>query len=175
MKRSCKRNYFVCYKSLSGKRGECPDPILHSAGHPVHGTLATLISLITLFIVSMGMFSELQDALNFIWWIPGHRRSSALWECLEPGSSRFCWSSGNSIPSFHYLSPEHPDGCSSQIHSQGDARTPSHYDGDQYHGTSGCNGCRKELGRMSGLEQLALPPYLHWESGQSRCIWEGRR
>ena len=57
--------------------------MLHSAGHPVYGTLATLISLITLFIVSMGMFSELQDALNFIWRIPGHRRSSALWGLLR--------------------------------------------------------------------------------------------
>ena len=53
-------------------------PMLHSAGHPVHGTLATLISFITLFIVSMGMFSELQDALNFIWRIPCRVRSSAL-------------------------------------------------------------------------------------------------
>src|SRR4030095_12937766 len=71
-------------EDLIGEHGaNAMTPMLHSAGHPVHGTLATLISLITLFIVSMGMFSELQDALNFIWRIPGHRRSSALWGLLR--------------------------------------------------------------------------------------------
>jgi membrane protein len=50
--------------------------MLQSAGHPVHGTIATLISLITLFVVSMGMFSELQDALNLIWRVP-----------VQPGST----------------------------------------------------------------------------------------
>src|SRR4030095_4032583 len=49
---------------IGGKGANALTPMLHSAGHPVYGTLATLISLITLFIVSMGMFSELQDALN---------------------------------------------------------------------------------------------------------------
>jgi membrane protein len=63
---------------IGGKGANALTPMLHSAGHPVHGTLATLISLITLFIVSMGMFSELQDALNFIWRIPPRARSSAL-------------------------------------------------------------------------------------------------
>jgi membrane protein len=71
-------------QELIGEKGaNALTPMLHSAGHPVHGTLATLISLITLFVVSMGMFSELQDALNFIWRIPGHRRSSALWGLLR--------------------------------------------------------------------------------------------
>jgi membrane protein len=71
-------------QELIGEKGaNALTPMLHSAGHPVHGTLATLISLITLFIVSMGMFSELQDALNLIWGIPGHRRSSALWGLLR--------------------------------------------------------------------------------------------
>ena len=68
---------------IGGKGANALTPMLHSAGPPVHGTLATLISLITLFIVSMGMFSELQDALNFIWRIPGHPRSSALWGLLR--------------------------------------------------------------------------------------------
>jgi len=71
-------------QELIGEKGaNALTPMLHSAGHPVHGTLATMISLITLFVVSMGMFSELQDALNFIWRIPGHRRSSALWGLLR--------------------------------------------------------------------------------------------
>ena len=67
-------------KDLIGEHGaNAMTPMLYSAGHPVHGTVATLISVITLFIVSMGMFSELQDALNFIWRIPSRvRRSSAL-------------------------------------------------------------------------------------------------
>lgn len=42
----------------------------YTAGHPVHGTVATLISFVTLLIAPMGMFSELQDTLNFIWRIP---------------------------------------------------------------------------------------------------------
>jgi len=67
-------------EELIGEKGtNAIAPMLHSAGHPVHGTLATLISVISLFVVSMGMFSELQDALNLIWRIPGRRRSSALW------------------------------------------------------------------------------------------------
>lgn len=71
-------------QELIGEKGaNALTPMVHSAGHPVHGTLATVISLITLVIVSMGMFSELQDALNFIWRIPGHRRSSALWGLLR--------------------------------------------------------------------------------------------
>jgi membrane protein len=71
-------------KELIGEKGaNALTPMLHSAGHPVHGILATLISILTLFIVSMGMFSELQDALNFIWRIPGYRRSSALWGLLR--------------------------------------------------------------------------------------------
>jgi membrane protein len=66
-------------EELIGEKGtSAMTPMLHSAGHPVHGTLATLISVITLFIVSMGMFSELQDALNLIWRIPKRARSSAL-------------------------------------------------------------------------------------------------
>jgi membrane protein len=66
-------------EELIGEKGtSAMTPMLYSAGHPVHGTLATLISVITLFIVSMGMFSELQDALNLIWRIPKRPRSSAL-------------------------------------------------------------------------------------------------
>jgi membrane protein len=56
--------------------------MLHSARHPVHGTVATLISLITLFVVSMGMFSELQDALNLIWRVPA-QPGSTLWRGVK--------------------------------------------------------------------------------------------
>jgi YihY family inner membrane protein len=66
-------------QDLIGEKGaNAMTPMLYSAGHPVQGTVATVISVITLFIVSMGMFSELQDALNFIWRIPPRARSSAL-------------------------------------------------------------------------------------------------
>jgi len=66
-------------QDLIGEKGaNAMTPMLYSAGYPVQGTVATVISVITLFIVSMGMFSELQDALNFIWRIPPRARSSAL-------------------------------------------------------------------------------------------------
>jgi membrane protein len=66
-------------QDLIGEKGaNAMTPMLYSAGHPVQGTVATVISVITLFIVSMGMFSELQDALNFIWRIPPRARRSAL-------------------------------------------------------------------------------------------------
>jgi membrane protein len=65
-------------QDLIGEKGaNAMTPMLYSAGHPVQGTVATVISVITLFIVSMGMFSELQDALNFIWRIPPRVISSA--------------------------------------------------------------------------------------------------
>lgn len=71
------------FEGLIGKPGaEAMANMLHSAGHPVHGTVATLVSLVTLLVVSMGMFSELQDALNFIWRIP-RKRSSVLWGVLR--------------------------------------------------------------------------------------------
>jgi membrane protein len=37
----------------------------------------------TLFIVSMAMFSELQDALNLIWKIPSRSTSAALWGLIR--------------------------------------------------------------------------------------------
>jgi membrane protein len=71
-------------QELIGEKGtNAMTHMLHSAGHPVEGTVATLISFITLFIVSMGMFSELQDALNLIWRIPSRPSSSALWGLLR--------------------------------------------------------------------------------------------
>lgn len=62
---------------------EAMGKMLQSAGHPVHGGIATVLSLVTLFVVSMGMFSELQDALNLIWKIPSRPRSAAIWGLLR--------------------------------------------------------------------------------------------
>jgi membrane protein len=71
------------FESLIGTAGaEAMAKMLQSAGQPTHGTIATLISLITLLVVSMGMFSELQDALNFIWRIP-EKRTAVLWQALR--------------------------------------------------------------------------------------------
>jgi membrane protein len=71
------------FEDLIGKSGAAAMAnMLHSAGHPAHGTIATLVSLVTLLVVSMGMFSELQDALNFIWRIPG-KRGWVLWDALR--------------------------------------------------------------------------------------------
>jgi membrane protein len=74
---------FSQFEDLIGKSGaEAMANMLHSAGHPAHGTIATLVSLVTLFVVSMGMFSELQDALNCIWRLPG-KKSWVLWDALR--------------------------------------------------------------------------------------------
>jgi membrane protein len=56
------------FKDLIGTPGaDAIANMLESASQPVQGTMATVVSLVTLVIVSMGMFSELQDALNLIW------------------------------------------------------------------------------------------------------------
>lgn len=71
------------FEGLIGTPGaEAMSNMLRSASHPVHGTIATLVSLVTLFVVSMGMFSELQSALNLIWRIPG-KSSSVLWRAAR--------------------------------------------------------------------------------------------
>ena len=71
------------FQALIGKSGaEAIANMLHSASQPVQGSIATIVSLITLVVVSMGMFSELQDALNLIWRIPG-KRSTMLWRALK--------------------------------------------------------------------------------------------
>ncbi len=71
------------FENLIGTAGaEAMAKMLQSAGQPAHGTIATLVSLVTLLVVSMGMFGELQDALNLIWRIP-EKRSSVLWHALR--------------------------------------------------------------------------------------------
>src|SRR5215472_2361762 len=51
--------------------------VLHSSPLTFTLIVATLVSLITLLLVSMGMFTEPQDALNLIWRIPGKSGSLA--------------------------------------------------------------------------------------------------
>jgi membrane protein len=77
------RELLAQFENLIGTAGaEAMAKMLQSAGQPAHGTIATLMSLGTLLVVSMGMFGELQDALNFIWRIP-EKRSSVLWQALR--------------------------------------------------------------------------------------------
>ena len=70
-------------QGLIGKPGaDAIANMVESASQPVQGTIATVVSLVTLVIVSMGMFSELQDALNLIWRIPS-KGSAALWGAIK--------------------------------------------------------------------------------------------
>ena len=74
------------FKDLIGAPGaDAIANMLESASQPVQGTIATVVSLVTLIIVSMGMFSELQDALNLIWRITP-QKGAALWGAIK---SRF--------------------------------------------------------------------------------------
>ena len=71
------------FQGLIGKSGaDAVANMLESASQPVQGTIATVVSLVTLVIVSMGMFSELQDALNLIWEIPS-KGTVALWSAIK--------------------------------------------------------------------------------------------
>lgn len=70
-------------QGLIGKPGaEAIADMLESAGQPVQGAIAPAVSLVTLIIVSMGMFSELQDALNLIWRTKP-KKSDALWGAFK--------------------------------------------------------------------------------------------
>jgi len=82
-KEAVQEELFGQFEGLMGTQGaEAMANMLRSTGHPVDGTIVTLVSLVTLLLVSMGMFSELQDALNLIWRIPG-TSSSGLWRALR--------------------------------------------------------------------------------------------
>ena len=71
------------FQGLLGKPGaEAVANMLESARQPTQGTIATVFSVLTLIVVSMGMFSELQDALNLIWRIP-EKRGAAFWRALK--------------------------------------------------------------------------------------------
>lgn len=70
-------------KDLIGAPGaDAIADMLASASQPVQGTIPTAVSLITLVIVSMGMFSELQDALNLIWRMTP-KKNAALWGAIK--------------------------------------------------------------------------------------------
>lgn len=56
--------------------------ILASASRPVRGTIPTVVSLITLVILSMGIFSELQDAFDLIWRMTP-QKGTALWGIIK--------------------------------------------------------------------------------------------
>jgi membrane protein len=74
------------FKDLIGAPGaDAIANMLESAGQPVQGTIPTVVSLVTLVIVSMGMFSELQDALNLMWRITP-KKNAGLWDAIK---SRF--------------------------------------------------------------------------------------
>jgi len=74
---------FGQFEVLMGTPGaEAIANMLRSARHPLYGTISTLVSLVTLLLVSMGMFSELQDALNLIWRV-STKRSSVLRRALR--------------------------------------------------------------------------------------------
>lgn len=74
------------FKDLIGAPGaDAIANMLESASHPVQGTIATVVSLVTLIIVSMGMFSELQDAFNLMW-RNTPQKGAALWGAIK---SRF--------------------------------------------------------------------------------------
>jgi membrane protein len=74
------------FKDLIGAPGaDAIANMLKSASQPVQGTIPTVVSLVTLIIVSMGMFSELQDALNLMWRVTP-KKNAALWGAIK---SRF--------------------------------------------------------------------------------------
>ena len=71
------------FEVLMGAPGaEAIANMLRSTNHPQYGTIATLVSLVTLLFVSMGVFNELQDALNLIWRIPT-KSSSVFWRAFR--------------------------------------------------------------------------------------------
>lgn len=71
------------FQGLIGESGAgAVASMLESAGQPVQGTIAAVVSLITLIIVSTGMFSELQDALNLIWRLQP-KKSAALRDAIK--------------------------------------------------------------------------------------------
>jgi len=72
------------FEDLIGKPGAgAMANMLQSAGQQMQGPVATIVSLVTLIVVSMGMFSELQDGLNVIWRVTG--KGHSVWWRLVRG------------------------------------------------------------------------------------------
>ena len=59
--------------------------MVHGTREPATGLITTVLSILTLIIVSTGMFTELQDALNLIWGIH-EEHGTSLWVAMK---SRF--------------------------------------------------------------------------------------
>ncbi|HTJ96924.1 MAG TPA: YihY/virulence factor BrkB family protein [Rhodocyclaceae bacterium] len=57
--------------------------LIRSASQPVHGTVATMISIAFLYIGATSVFSELQNALNRIWRSPATQNRTGLWNLLR--------------------------------------------------------------------------------------------
>ncbi len=71
------------FQGLLGKPGaEAVANMLESARQPAQGAIATGLSVLTLIVVSMGMFSELQDAVNLIWRTPA-KSGAAFWSAFK--------------------------------------------------------------------------------------------
>ncbi len=70
---------------LGAESAHAIEGMVHSAREPATGTITTILSIMTLIIVSTGMFTELQDALNLIWRIP-EAHATSVWVALK---SRF--------------------------------------------------------------------------------------
>jgi membrane protein len=74
------------FQSLFGQAGaDSLENMLESANQPTQGTIAAVVSVVTLILASMGMFSELHDALNLIWRVPA-TEGAAIWGAVK---SRF--------------------------------------------------------------------------------------
>jgi len=71
------------FEDLIGKPGaEAMASMLYGASQQMQGTVATMVTLVTLIVVSTGIFSELLDALNLIWRVPGKGRS-VFWMAVK--------------------------------------------------------------------------------------------
>lgn len=144
------------FQGLIGKSGaDAIANMLESASQPVQGTLATVVSLVTLVIVSMGMFSELQDAKFNL-------ADSAEEECRTVGHSQKSifllypcdrhWLSSSGLTPYERLS-----GCRGQICSSGGARASGHPD---IHGR----------GHLLAGDHFALRPDVQGTTGRVYCL-----
>ena len=110
------------FKDLIGAPGaDAIANMLESASQPVQGTIATVVSLVTLIIVSMGMFSELQDALNLMWRITP-KKNAALWGAIKSRVLALHARDRHRRSSSGLTHPECRSGGLEQIHSSGAAR-----------------------------------------------------
>jgi membrane protein len=74
--------------------------MLESARQPTTGPLAAVISIIATIVLSSGVFTELQDALNTIW-VSNRPRGGCGVLCRIA----FCHSCSSSVSAFYWSSP----------------------------------------------------------------------